>query len=65
MKQWIHEHHPELLDIGACNDSYKALYNAIEEAWWVVPQDFIDDLVRSMVKRVKAILKAGGWQSKY
>jgi hypothetical protein len=65
MKQWINEHHPELLDRGADEESYEALYRAIKEAWWAVPQTYIDKLIRSMIRRVKKVLKAKGWQTKY
>jgi hypothetical protein len=65
MKQWINDRHPELLEMGACEDSYEALHEAIREAWQAVPQDFIDGLIRSMIRRVQAVLKANGWQTKY
>lgn len=65
MKQWINEHYPELLEIGACEESYEALHKAIKEAWQAVPQDYIDHLIKGMVRRVKAVLKANGQQTKY
>jgi hypothetical protein len=47
--------------MGANEESYKALYRAIKEAWWAVPQTYIDKLIRSMIRRVKKVLKAKGW----
>jgi hypothetical protein len=65
MKQWINNHYLELLDMGASKDSYETLYEVIRKAWQAVPQDYIDGLIRSMMRRVAAVLKAGGWQTKY
>jgi hypothetical protein len=60
MKQWINDRYLELLEIGACEDSYEALHKVIREAWQAVPQDFIDGLIRSMIRRVQAVLKVNG-----
>ena len=65
MKQWINGHCPDLLEIGVCPESYDALIKAVHEAWAAIPQDYIDNLIRGMIDRVKAVLKAKGWQSKY
>jgi hypothetical protein len=37
MKQWINNHHPELLKMGVYAESYDALNEAIREAWAAVP----------------------------
>jgi hypothetical protein len=61
MNQWINQNHPELLQMGRCEESYEVLYEAIQKAWWAVPQEYIDHLIRGMVKRVEAVMKANGW----
>jgi hypothetical protein len=65
MKDWITDHYPELSDMGASDEAYEALCGAIEQAWAALDQNKIDNLIRSMPRRCKAILKAHGWQTKY
>jgi transposase len=31
LKQWIHEHHPELNEMGASEEAYQRLFQAIRE----------------------------------
>jgi hypothetical protein len=40
--------------MGACAESYEALNKVNREAWAAVPQDYIDNLIRGMINRVKA-----------
>jgi hypothetical protein len=47
--------------MGTCTESYEALIKVIREAWAAVPQDYINNLIRGMIDRVKAVLKAKGW----
>lgn len=48
------------------NEADKALFNKkLKEAWWLVPQSFIDDLMDSVPRRVEAMYQAGGWYTKY
>ena len=65
MKQWIHEHFPELKDMGESQEAYDALARAIVEAWEAIPQEYIDNLIKSMDNRVNAVLEAKGWHTKY
>jgi hypothetical protein len=41
-------------------ESYNASNEAIHEAWAAVRQDYIDNLIRGMIDRVKAVLKGRG-----
>ena len=65
MKEWICKHHPELLNMGKSQETYDQLARAIEEAWNVLDQEYIDNLIRGMSKRVEALRKAKGWHTKY
>jgi transposase len=65
LKRYINEHYPELKNMGNCDADYKALCEAIEQAWNALDQDKIDDLIRSMSRRTLAVWKAKGWHSKY
>jgi hypothetical protein len=65
MKEWITDHYPELSGMGVSDEAYEALCEAIEQAWAALDQNKIDNLIRSMPRRCKAVLKAHGWQTKY
>lgn len=65
MKLWIHEHHPELKELGDSQEAYNALARAIVEAWEAIPQEDIDHLIKGMDYRVNAVLEAKGWHTKY
>jgi hypothetical protein len=43
----------------------KRMIEALQEAWDVLPNDFLEILAVSMVERVAALLKAKGWHTKY
>jgi hypothetical protein len=51
--------------MGAYAESYNALHRAIKLAGKAVPQDYIDNLIRGMIRRVKTVLDANSWQTKY
>ena len=66
LKKWVHEHHPELETMTGDNVVIKQrMLEALQEGWDALPQDFLDKLVESMEDRVKALLKAEGWHTKY
>jgi DDE superfamily endonuclease len=65
MKQWIPEHYPQLKEMGESQAAYDELAWVIVEAWKAIPQDYINDLIKSMDNRVNAVLDAKGWHTKY
>jgi transposase len=65
MKQWIHEHYPYLQEMGESQAAYDEWARVIVEAWKAILQDYIDGLIKSMDKRVNAVLDAEGWHAKY
>jgi transposase len=65
MKKWICEHYPELNEMGKSQQAYNELARVIVEAWEAVPQEAINNLIRSMDYRVNAVLAAKGWHTKY
>jgi hypothetical protein len=65
MKQWIHDNYPRLKEMGDLQAAYDELARVIVEAWEAMPQDYIDDLIKSMDNRVNAVLYAKGWHTKY
>jgi DDE superfamily endonuclease len=65
MKEWIVQHYPELSKLGKSQAAYDQLARAIEEAWDAVDQEYIDNLIRGMPRRVAALYLAKGWHTKY
>jgi len=51
--------------MGNGEEDFKALAKAIIEAWEAIPQEQIDDLIKSMPRRCAAVVKAKGWHTKY
>jgi transposase len=65
LKKIVHKLHPELATMGHSEDDWKALQDALKEAWLLIPNSLIRKLVNSMPKRLAACRKAKGWQTKY
>jgi hypothetical protein len=65
LKEYINEYYPGLKYIGTSNNNYDRLCDAIEEAWDALDQDKIDNLIKSMPRRVAAVIHALGWHTKY
>jgi hypothetical protein len=45
--------------------AYEELARVIIEAWEAIDQDYIDDPIRSMERRVAAVVRAKEWHTKY
>jgi hypothetical protein len=65
LKEYVNEHFPHLKEMGNSQRDYDALCDVVEPAWNALDQDKMDNLIRSMPRRVKAVWKTGGWHSKY
>ena len=65
IKTWIQKNRPELIKIGSNKEDVKALGKTIIEAQEIIPQEQIDDLIKSMLRRCTAVVKAKGWHTKY
>jgi hypothetical protein len=44
---------------------YLALYDALNKGWDAMKQSLIDGLIKSMDSRVKAVIAAKGWYTRY
>ena len=40
-------------------------YATLEKAWHNIPESMLESLVRSIPRRVNAVIKAKGWYTKY
>jgi DDE superfamily endonuclease len=65
LKQWINDHHPELLNMGRSEEAYQQLFTAIREGWDAIREDVVADLVRSMDTRINAVIQAKGWYTRF
>ena len=51
--------------MGESQSTYDELARVIVEVWEAIPQDYIDNLIKSMDNRVNAVLEAKGWHTRY
>ena len=65
LKKTVLDLHPELEDIRGEENICQALGTALQEAWSLIPKEYFDRLIESMEARVKAVIKAKGWHTKY
>ena len=59
------EMHPELTNVAGDEPAKEALAKALGEAWDAIPQEFFDRLIETMEHKVKAVIEADGWHTKY
>jgi transposase len=65
LKQKLFELFPDLEFTGASMVEKEHFIDCAREAWLAIDQLQIDNLIDSMPKRVDALIKARGWQTKY
>ena len=66
LKEWVNEHHPELETLTSDDKMIKeCMIKALEEGWDALKDELFEKLAVSMKKRIKAVLKAEGWYTKY
>ena len=65
LKKMVLKLHPELENMGNSKADWRALRDAIREAWNRLPVALFRQLVDSMPRRLAAVRKSRGWQTKY
>ena len=65
LKERICANHPELSDMPKNAASYEALVRAAIVVWDEFEEDLLNKLMESMVRRLKAVIGASGWYTKY
>ena len=58
LKQWINDHHPELINMDKLEEDYQRLFRAIYEGWDVIGEEAVTNLIKSMDSRVNAVIAA-------
>ena len=66
LKEWVHKHYSEL---EALTDSdqiiKKHMIETLQEAWTALNDEFLKNLVLSMKKQMKTVIRADDWHTKY
>ncbi len=65
LKKTVHKLHPELITIGKSEEDWEALRAALKEAWQTIPNSLIRKLIWSVPRRLAAVRRARGKQTKY
>lgn len=66
LKELLQKHHPYIVNMPGGPDAIRAkLIEVLPEMWDLVPQELLRKLVESMPRRVKAVIAAKGWYTKY
>ena len=66
LKQLVYQVNPHIEQVKGNADTVRdALWDTLEQAWHLIEEDILDDLVGSMQRRVQAVIKIEGWYTKY
>ena len=66
LKRELHQRYPDTFSLKGSPESIKAtLRQRLYEVWWDIGEDALNSLIESMPRRVKALLKAGGWYTEF
>jgi hypothetical protein len=65
MKAEIYKLYPELEFADDIEETLQALIAAAKEAWHAIDQSVLYNLSVTMPNRVKAVIEADGWYTKY
>ena len=65
LKKIVHKLHPKLERMGNTKADWEALRKALKEAWLKIPNSLIRKLIHSMPRRLAAVRRARGAQTKY
>ena len=66
LKELVNEHHPRLGALTSEDDMIKeCMVKALQEDWTALKDELFEKLAVSMMDRIKAVIKAEGWYTKY
>lgn len=66
LKALFGEHHPEIRYSTRGEEAVKdAMQQVLPELWEMIDSDFLESLARSMPRRIRAVIEARGWYTKY
>ena len=65
LKDYLNEHFPHLEGTGASEQARQAFLDAINQSWRAIEKKAINACINSMRKRVRAVIAAKGWYTRY
>ena len=66
LKELLQKYHPYIANMAGGADAVRAkLVEVLPEMWNLIPQELLRKLVESMPRRIKAVIAAKGWYTKY
>lgn len=66
LKTELHRRYPDTQSLKGSNDEIKRkLQDRLWEVWWDIGEEVLNGLIDSMPRRVKALIAARGWYTKY
>ncbi|KAF2229036.1 hypothetical protein EV356DRAFT_540027, partial [Viridothelium virens] len=65
LKNHVLEAYPHLAEQGNTKEATENLIKACQEQWWKIRRSLLRKLIQSMPRRIKAVIKARGWHTKY
>ena len=65
LKKAIHKTYPDFSTIGEAQEDWNLFCEALKEVWLTIPDPLIRKLIYSMPRRLAAVEKAHGYQTKH
>ena len=66
LKEWIHKHYPELQTLTDSDEMIKKqMIKTLQETWTHLNDEFLENLIESMKRQIKTVIKTDDWHTKY
>lgn len=66
LKEGVYRVNPDIENVGGNDETIQEeLFKALFRSWEEIKESYLDRLVKSMERRVKAVIAAEGWYTKY
>ena len=65
LKLYLNQHYPYLVRQGKSEYAIQVYKDAIQEAWYALKSEIINNCILSIRNRIKACIRAKGWYTKY
>jgi transposase len=65
LKKRMYKHYPQYNNLSKAEEEWAGFCDALQACWRAIPAKLIKRLIMSMPRRLAAVRKARGWQTKY
>ena len=65
LKERLHKNHPECESMGDTDEACQYLFKCIQEVWAEISAKRIEELIKSMNKRINAVIETDGWYTRF